>query len=125
MKNNPLVGESIISAVLIGLLIMCWNPSGKVWMPTMAMSMVLLGLIVAFMVFAAFVWRERARDEREEQHRLLSGRVGFLSGALVLLLGIVSQMYMKGGHPDPWLVVALATMVIAKLGARVYSEYRK
>ena len=73
-----------------------------------------------FLVFAAFVWKERAHDEREEQHRLISGRVSFLCGALVLVLGIVVETYQ--GTPDGWLIAALAAMVLAKLGARITSE---
>lgn len=88
----------------------------------MGMSMVLLILVIVFMVFAAFVWKERARDEREEQHRLVSGRVSFLCGALMLLIGIVAESYR--GTPDPWLLAALGSMVIAKLSTRVYGQIK-
>lgn len=120
MKNNLLIGEGLISIVLVALLALCWNPGEKIWMPSMAMSMVLLALVIAFMIFAVFVWKERARDEREEQHRLISGRVSFLCGTLVLVAGIVVETY--NGKPDGWLLAALAAMVLAKLGTRVYSE---
>lgn len=122
MKNNSLVGESIISILLVGLLLLCWNPGKSIWMPSMGMSMVLLILVIVFMVFAAFVWKERARDEREEQHRLVSGRVSFLCGALMLLIGIVAESYR--GTPDPWLLAALGSMVIAKLSTRVYGQIK-
>jgi putative flippase GtrA len=120
MRNNSLLGESSISLLLIILLVLCWNPGGRLWMPSMAMSLVLLGLIIAFLVFAAFVWKERARDEREEHHRLISGRVSFLCGAAVLVTGIVVETFQ--GKTDFWLLAALAVMVLAKLAARVWSE---
>lgn len=119
MKNNPIVGESIISLILIGLLVLCWNPAGRLWMPSMAMSATLLILVVVFIIFAIFVWKERARDEREEQHRLISGRVSFLCGAGVLVLGIVVETFHN--RVDPWLLLALTIMVLAKIGTRLYS----
>ncbi len=123
MKNKQLFGESIISILLIILVVLCSNPFGKIWMPSMFMSSALMLLIVVFTAFVIFVWKEKARDEREEQHRLLAGRISFLSGAIVLVVGIVYQTY--HGHTDKWLLVALCTMVAAKLIAQIYSQLKK
>jgi len=111
--------EIIASVVLVALLVLLLNPFGF-WMPT-SLQMVILGAaIAAFGTIAAFVLRERASDEREEAHRSFSGRLAFLAGSAVLLFGIVLQSL---DHAvDPWLVAVLASMILAKLAARLYGD---
>jgi putative Ca2+/H+ antiporter (TMEM165/GDT1 family) len=121
MKNNLLLGESVVSILLIVLLVIFLNPSRGLWMPSMLMSMVLLIFVVVFIVFAVFVWKETTRDEREEQHRQRSGRVSFLCGAACLVIGIVTQTL--HGRLDPWLLGALSAMVLAKIGTRLYYHF--
>jgi uncharacterized membrane protein len=123
MKNKQLLGEVIISILLLILLALCSNPFGKIWMPSMLMSSALVLLIVVFTAFVIFVWKEKAHDEREEQHRLLAGRISFLCGAIVLVIGIVYQTY--HGHTDNWLLIALCAMVAAKLATQIYSQLKK
>lgn len=85
------------------------------------LAMVLLAaLFVAFCIFAAFMLREQAVDEREEQHRSFAGRTAFLTGASLLLIGIVVEDLQH--NLDPWLIIVLSGMIIAKLAARLYSD---
>ena len=118
MKNN-LTTQIIAATATLALAILVLNPF-HLWMPTMLAMALLAGLFVVFGVFAVFVMRERAVDEREEQHRSFAGRVAFLTGAILLMLGILVEDLQH--NLDPWLVIALAGMIIAKLGARVYSD---
>lgn len=111
--------QSISAALFIVLAFFLVNPM-EVWMPSSAHMAVLAAAVAAFGIFAVFVLRETTGDERENEHRSFAGRVAFLAGAGTLLLGVVLQTF---AHTlDPWLVAALAVMVVAKVVAHVYSE---
>ena len=119
MKNNII--ESIISIAII-LLAVALTDALPFWMPNAVHVVLLALLIVAFALFAIFFWQEKPRDEREELHRRLAGRIAFLVGGTVLTTGIVVQSY---SHTlDPWLIYTLVSMVIAKLLAGAYSRHR-
>lgn len=113
--------ELIVGIVLIGLLIVFWNPLG-IGMPPAAGTMLALVLLVTFAAFAGLLWRENARDEREDLHRMLAGRVGYLAGAGVLVLGVFVQSVRH--HVDPWLVLALVAMIVGKIVGRLYGWAR-
>lgn len=111
--------ETIIASALVILLIVIVNPL-HLWMPTMMQMLILVGILAAFSIFAVFVMRENAHDEREGLHRMLAGRIAFLSGAAVLTVAIVIQELHE--TLDVWLVVALVVMILAKIGAGIYSD---
>jgi len=83
---------------------------------------ILLGLlIVLFSVFLGFVWGEKPEDEREHLISLIAGKIAFLIGAGILVLGIVIESIMYRA-PNPWLVGALVAMILAKIGGLVYGK---
>lgn len=83
----------------------------------------MLGLTLAvFAVFAIFILREKVQDEREALHRMLAGRVAFLTGSALLTIGIVVQSLQDA--VDVWLVIVLVAMVLSKLATRLYSDSR-
>ena len=118
MANKILhIGTAI---VLVGLLILLSDPF-MLWMPAKAQMAALLGAAVFACVWAGFVMYERASDEREMLHKMHAGRIAYLSGIAVLTLALVFQGF---AHDiDPWISVALGTMVISKLISRFYSEH--
>lgn len=118
MKNNLTI-EIIIAVVLVLISIALINPF-HFWMPGMIVLSMLVALLVVFGVFATFVLRETALDEREASHRMLAGRVGFLTGATVLIIGIVIQALAEA--VDVWLIFTLVLMVVAKIGTRIYTD---
>lgn len=118
MQNN-FKKEIGVSIALVFLLALILNPF-DILMPTMAQVAVLAFTVAAFGVFASFILKESARDEREGAHRMFAGRVAFLAGATVLILGIVVQGVWA--TIDVWLVAALVAMVVGKVAARVYTE---
>ena len=77
-------------------------------------------LLIVFAFFASYVLREDAYDEREGVHRMYAGRSAFLVGALVIIIGLAVETWTE--TVDPWLVLALVAMVLAKIGARLYSD---
>ena len=120
VKNNFLQ-EIIVSAVLIVLLILFLNPF-DFWMPTILLMMMVLGLVVVFAIFASFIWRENTRDERESLHKMMAGRIAFLAGTALLVIGIIVQSFKH--EIDFWLVMTLGTMIFAKIVGLMYSRAR-
>ena len=118
MKNKFLY-ESIISLVLVVLSVLLLNPF-DFWMPDMMLKSILACVVVVFALLAVFLMKERALDEREVKHRALAGRYAFLTGALILTLGIIFQSLTHS--VDPWLVSALVAMVISKFVARMIAQ---
>ena len=121
MKNNLFRSEVTLSLLLVGLTLLFLNPFQKLWMPTMFMSLIVLAFILVFLLFAGLAWKEVAGDEREEQHRQFAGRISFLSGIGLLMIGIIYQSLQHA--LDPWLLVILCSMVIIKLFTRLYKEH--
>ena len=112
----------LTAMMLVAVAIALVNPF-HFWMPSVA-HMLMLGLtVVVFGVFSIFVFSENGGDEREETHKMFTGRAAFLAGGAVLLCGIVVQSF--ADTLDPWLVGALVVMVMAKVCVRYYyARYR-
>ena len=91
-------------------------------MPDMELMLLQVAMLGVFCLLAVFVVRESAVDERESAHRALAGRTAFLAGSAVLVAAILSEGMTH--QVDPWLVLALIVMVLAKIGTRLYSDHR-
>ncbi len=118
MKNN-LLQEISVSTVLIVLLILFLNPF-DFWMPPVLLMTMVCGLVVVFALSASFIWRENTRDEREGLHKMMAGRIAFLAGTSVLVIGIIVQSFKH--ELDFWLVLTLGTMILAKIVGLMYSR---
>jgi len=85
--------------------------------------MVVLGLtLVIFALFAIFIWRENTKDEREGLHKMMAGRIAFLAGTSVLVIGISIQSFRH--ELDFWLVLTLGIMILAKIIGLIYSRIK-
>ncbi len=113
--------EIVITLVLLTTTTLILNPF-DIWMPDMAHLVVLGCLLAAFGALATLWMREKAGDEREDRHRMLSGRAAFLVGSTILVLAIAYQA--NSGLVDVWLVLTLLGMVFTKLGVRLYSDWK-
>jgi hypothetical protein len=117
MKNN--LKETLVTLILIVIAVLLLNPF-SFWMPDILVLCMLAIALALFGIFASFILREKSIDEREELHKSLAGRNAFLVGSGILMLGIVFQGY---NHTvDPWLVIALIAMIIAKFLTRIWSD---
>ena len=117
MKNN--IFEIVTTAFLVLIAVLLLNPF-NFWMPDMMVMGMLVLTLVLFGIFATFVLREKTVDERDAVHETLAGRNAFLAGSAVLILGIVSEGYTH--TVDPWLVVTLVVMIVAKIATRIWSD---
>lgn len=112
----------IVSAfIILGIAVLFLNP-GHLSMPDSMISMLTIGIILAFLSFAAFILREKPTDEREELHIRTASRFSYLAGVGTLILGIIIQAV--NHNIDPWLVIVLCVMVFSKLLSRVYSHLK-
>jgi hypothetical protein len=120
MKNNIL--QASVAVLLCGLLLLLSDPF-MLFMPPIAVSLVLLGVAALMTFFAVFILYERAQDERELVHRMHSGRIAYLLGIAVLTAAFLMQGI---AHAiDPWIAFALAVMVITKVVMHIYLERNK
>lgn len=109
--------EIVIALLLIVLAILLLNPFGF-FMPSMVL-MTLIGFLVATTaLLGGVVWKEYSGDEREVLHRMFAGRVAFIVGTTILVVGIAVQSLSH--EVDSWLVIALVSMVLVKMIGRIY-----
>lgn len=112
------ISEIVITILLATIAFIFVNPY---WMPMGLMSTVIFAFAGLFVAFVIFIWREKKGDEREIYLRNVAGRVGYLAGALVLVLGIIFEV-LKNHMVNKWLIAALISMIIAKLLGFVWAK---
>lgn len=113
--------EAISAIAILGIAILFLNP-GHLTMPDTMVSMLVIGLIVSFLTFASYLFKEKSIDERETVHILTAGRISYLVGVGTLIIGIILQALQH--NIDPWLVIALCAMVFSKLLSHIYSHFK-
>ncbi len=113
--------QLLSAAVIVAIAVVFLNP-GHLSMPMSSVSMLIIGMIVAFLVYGAFVLKEKVEDEREQMHVLRAGRISYLVGIGALIVGIVVQTLRH--DVDPWLVIAVCAMVLSKIASRIYSHFK-
>ena len=120
MKNN-LVKEVISSCLIVFLVFWLVNPF-HFWMPTMLQMTLTIILILIFSIFAHFVWKESAQDERDELHRFIADRTAYLTGSAMLIVAFIVQSIHH--MIDPWIAVTLAVCILAKIGGSMFARFR-
>ena len=120
MKSD-IKSEIVISGVLIFFILLLLNPF-DILMPKPIEMLVIIGLATVFIIFAGFVFKEKAVDERESLHRNIAGRFAYLTGAAVLATGVITESLQH--NLDRWLVIALGGMILAKIVGLLYSKLK-
>ena len=90
------------------------------WMPMMGELVACVLVTLLLIVWTGFVMKEDAQDERELYLQMRAGRVAYLSGLGFLTIALIVQVFFQ--TVDPWIAMALAVMVLAKLFTRLYLE---
>lgn len=109
--------EVLFSLPILVILVVFLNPT-HLLMPDSLNLMLIIGLIVAFLAFAALLWQERADDERDTSHMQKAGRLSYMVGVATLVAGVVVQAFQH--NLDPWLIYALSLMVLSKVLSRIF-----
>ena len=120
MKNN-FVGEIIISLLLIGLLVFFINPLDLL-MPLTLHPFMVPFLVVLFIIFAGFLWKENPGDEREQSHKFMASRFAYFAVVTTLILGVVFQSFK--GEVDPFLIVGICMALLAKILGLIYGHIK-
>ena len=117
---NRAFQELIITGIFILVLILLLNPFGF-FMPTELVYIMLGGVAILFAAYASFVLRETPRDEREQLHRFIANRSAYLWGSATIVVAIIYQGLTEGAI-DPWLLIVLGVMVVAKVVSLYQSD---
>ncbi|MEK9176455.1 MAG: hypothetical protein AAB520_03365 [Patescibacteria group bacterium] len=117
--KNKFITEILISTILIVLLILLLDPF-MILMTTPVQMITIAAVLIIFISFCVFVWKENSRDEREQLHKQIASRFAYLSGASILIIAIITQSL---NHSlDPWIVIALIVMILAKVAGSLYAK---
>jgi hypothetical protein len=119
--KNKLIGELILSVALIGLLLFFLKPL-LIMMPQPMHPLMIPLLVILFIIFAAMLWKEKPADEREQLHTFIASRFAYFAGVAVLTIAIIVQH--AYGPIDPWLIIAVCAMLLAKIGGLLYGKIR-
>ena len=114
MKNKQYLNEIAVAFFLVIILIFFWNP-WYLWMPDQFVYMAISALAILVVLYAGLVLKEKPQDEREEKLQAQAGRIGFITGVVILSIGVAYQAVTSS--PDVFLLLALAAMVIIKVFA--------
>lgn len=120
MKKN-LAPEIIISGILIILVLIWLDPFQWLMPEPWAMTLIMI-LLLAYVIYLIFLWREKVADERESYHRLAASRNAWLAGTTVLIIGLTRQSL--DHQIDPWIIYALVIMILAKIVSRIYQSLK-
>ena len=119
MEKNKFIQEIVISVIIVILLFALLEPFG-LFMTANTLMMIELGLFIAFTLFAALIWREKPKDEREQFIQTRSDRAAFLAGSGTLLLLILYQAL--GHNINSYLIIALSVMILVKIASLIYNR---
>lgn len=120
MKNN-FIGEIIISVSLIGLLVFFINPL-DILMPQPLHPFMAPFLVVLFIIFSGFLWKEAPGDERAQLHKFIASRFAYFAVITTLIIGILVQSF--NGRVDPFLIIGICIALIAKIFGLIYAHIK-
>ncbi len=120
MKNN-FFGEIVISVILVALLVFLIRPLGLL-MPKPLHPFMIPILILLFVIFTSFLWKETPGDERSELHKFIASRFAYFAAITTLIVGIVIQSF--HGEIDPWLIIVICIALLAKILGLIYGHIK-
>jgi hypothetical protein len=119
--KNKLVGEILISAVFVILLFSFIDPL-DILMPEKMHPFMVAMLLLLLIVFVGFLWKEIPGDEREQFHKYIASRFAYLAVIATLVIGVIVQsLYHK---IDPWLIIAVCIIILAKIIGLIYGYFK-
>ena len=119
--KNKFIGELVLSVSLIALLLFFLQPL-TVMMPTPMHPLMIPLLVILFVIFAGVLWKEHPADEREQLHTFIASRFAYFAGIAVLTIAIIIQH--QSGSIDPWLVISICVILLAKILGLLYGHIK-
>jgi hypothetical protein len=117
------MNKEIFIPVLVILASVALLDPFMVFMPATLVYFLIAALFLITLTYTLIIWREKPLDEREYFIRAYAGRMSFIAGVGVLVLGIIYQV-LTAHTVDPVLVFALGIMTIAKYFGYIYAQSR-
>lgn len=112
------------SALLIFLVLLGWflyfENVQTMGMPKMIVTCIALA---GYVILLSLIGEGKEADEREGYHRFIANRGAVITGATILSIGIIYQLFHH--QLDYWLLGALIGMNIVKIVLLVYLENKK
>ncbi|MCD8485122.1 hypothetical protein LRY65_01755 [Candidatus Woesebacteria bacterium] len=121
MPRNSFISELFFAVSALVLMIFLLNPL-NILMPSQFEMMVSVGLLIVLSLFAHFFWKEHSYDERAQLHRFIVNRYSYLVGCFILTLGVIWQSFQHA--LDPILILALGSMILAKVIGSLIAEWK-
>ncbi len=118
MKNDFMF-ETVLAGGTVAALFLLVNP-GDWFMPDMFVMTLTCIAALLFFWFVSFIFRENAHDEREELHRYIANRLGYLGGTSVLMIMVVVTEFRH--TQNDYLVYALGVMLLMKVAGSIYAK---
>lgn len=107
-----MIKEFFVPGLVIVLAIAFLDPFMYL-MPSMMVNLLLALLMVVSVIYAVFIFKEKALDEREVAIRAKADRLAAMAGTAVLSAGIVYQVvFIHSVSPE--IVLALVVIIITK-----------
>lgn len=119
--KNKFLGELILSIALICLLLFFLNPL-LTFLPRPMHPFMIPLLVILFVIFAGMLWREHPSDEREQLHTFIASRFAYFAGVAIITIAIIIEH--AQGAIDPWLIIAICAMLLAKILGLLYGHIR-
>lgn len=119
--KNKFIGELVLTCALIGLLLFFLNPL-LVFLPRPMHPFMIPLLVILLIIFTGMLWKERPSDEREQLHTLIASRFAYFAGVATLTIALIIQH--GQGTIDPWLIIAICIMLLAKIFGLLYGHLR-
>ena len=123
IMKNKFIGELILSAVLICLLLFFLKPV-LVFLPLPMHPFMIPLLVILFIIFAGMLWKERPSDEREQLHTFIASRFAYFASVAILISRNYHTTPYAQGAIDPWLIIAICVMLLAKILGFLYGHLR-
>ena len=121
MKNKNYLIELIVHFLLIAVLALFLSPA-DLFMPMSQIAMLGVLLTVVFLIFTGFIWKEKAKDEREASHIQSAVRFSFITGLAIEVAGILWGSLRH--NIDPRLIFTAIGMILTKVFFRVYQAQK-
>ena len=115
---TSVLSEGMVGGILVIILLSFLNSKSLI-MPMNLSMFAVATTVVLFLAYASTIWKESVRDEREDHHRLMASRFGYLVGAGALVIAAIVQLFQH--DLNPWVIYVISSKIVARMYFEKYS----